>query len=244
VQEQVVQAGKGFHSASPQWQSSLAGTIGLFGNRIPERPDGSVWPVTAREINSKVVGPLGFEPRTKGFTRPRRFRRAWTISSPATLASRRVGAGRSSLLSRALQPPGSLCTFRRCTAGSAQDCHQPPLALEGFPEFVPSTRRLSAPRHLYQDESPALTAELQARGNSIKAVRFRCSVMRKAVPVSDNEPEAMHSLRRSIGGQADEILQPTMQEPRHKRAPPELRMPTEPGVAQEAGVACGGRWRV
>ena len=27
------------------------------------------------------------------------------------------------LLSRALQPPGSLCTFRRCTAGLAQGCH-------------------------------------------------------------------------------------------------------------------------
>ena len=37
------------------------------------------------------------------------------------------GAGRSSLSSRALKPPGSLCTFRRCTAGSAQDCHQPPV---------------------------------------------------------------------------------------------------------------------
>ena len=30
----------------------------------------------------KVVGPLGLEPRTKGFTRPRRFRWEWTISSP------------------------------------------------------------------------------------------------------------------------------------------------------------------
>ena len=35
----------------------------------------------------------------------------------------RVGAGCSSLLSRALEPSGSLCTFRRCTGGSAQDCH-------------------------------------------------------------------------------------------------------------------------
>ena len=25
------------------------------------------------------------------------------------------------------KPSGSLCTFRRCTAGSAQDCHQPPM---------------------------------------------------------------------------------------------------------------------
>src|SRR5690348_16761612 len=30
-----------------------------------------------------------------------------------------------SLLSRALEPSGSLCTFRRCTGGSAQGCHGP-----------------------------------------------------------------------------------------------------------------------
>src|SRR6185437_187558 len=35
------------------------------------------------------------------------------------------GAGRSSLSSRALKPSGSLCTFRRCTDGLAQDCHRP-----------------------------------------------------------------------------------------------------------------------
>ena len=28
------------------------------------------------------MGPVGFEPTTKGFTLPRRFRREWTISSP------------------------------------------------------------------------------------------------------------------------------------------------------------------
>jgi len=28
------------------------------------------------------MGPVGFEPTTKGFTWPRRFRREWTISSP------------------------------------------------------------------------------------------------------------------------------------------------------------------
>ncbi len=33
------------------------------------------------ELATWMVGPLGFEPRTKGFTRPRRFRREWTISS-------------------------------------------------------------------------------------------------------------------------------------------------------------------
>ena len=42
-----------------------------------------------------------------------------------TLSLRWWGAGGSGLLSRALQPPGSLCTFRRCTAGLAQDCPRP-----------------------------------------------------------------------------------------------------------------------
>jgi hypothetical protein len=28
------------------------------------------------------LGPVGFEPTTKGFTLPRRFRQEWTISSP------------------------------------------------------------------------------------------------------------------------------------------------------------------
>src|SRR5690606_28163795 len=32
----------------------------------------------------KVVGPVGLEPTTKGFTVTRRFRREWTISSPAS----------------------------------------------------------------------------------------------------------------------------------------------------------------
>ena len=79
-----------------------------------------------------MVGLVGFEPTTKGFTQPRRFRREWTISSPVngarrqrtTIRSVRVGAGCSCLSLRALQPSGSLCTFRRCTAGSAQDCHE------------------------------------------------------------------------------------------------------------------------
>ena len=72
----------------------------------------------------------------------------------------RVGAGRSSLLSRALEPSGSLCTFRRCTGGSAQGCHD--REAEGFPEFIPSTSYVSVRRHRV-DESPALTAVLQAQ---------------------------------------------------------------------------------
>ena len=38
------------------------------------------------------MGPVGFEPTTKGFTLPRRFRREWTISSPVHRLVR-VGAG-------------------------------------------------------------------------------------------------------------------------------------------------------
>ena len=53
----------------------------------------------------------------------RRFRAG--VDYLITLSLRWSGAGGSGLSSRALQPPGSLCTFRRCTAGSAQGCHQP-----------------------------------------------------------------------------------------------------------------------
>jgi hypothetical protein len=45
----------------------------------------------------------------------------FTRESTNRLAS---GAGRSRLSSRALEPSGSLCTFRRCTAGLAQGCHR------------------------------------------------------------------------------------------------------------------------
>src|SRR6516162_10383350 len=134
------------------------------------------------------MGPVGFEPTTKGFTLPRRFRREWTISSPAHQANHpakfrsRQPARREisrwpgwcvwvrdapSLLSRALEPSGSLCTFRRCTGGSAQGCHGAQAA-EGFPEFIPSTSRVSVRRHLV-DESPALTAVLQAQRAAIVA---------------------------------------------------------------------------
>ena len=75
------------------------------------------------EIQSTgMMGPPGLEPGTKGFTLPDRFRAERTISSPSTEL---LGAGRSSLLLRTLKFSGSLCTFRRCTAGLAQDCHQP-----------------------------------------------------------------------------------------------------------------------
>src|SRR5688572_26567283 len=103
-----------------------------------------------------IVGPLGFEPRTKGFTLPQRFRRERTISSP----SHAVRWVRDALACHQghSKPSGSLCTFRRCTGGSAQGCHES--LLEGFPEFVPSTSRVTTRRHRFIDESPALTAVL------------------------------------------------------------------------------------
>jgi len=101
------------------------------------------------------VGPLGFEPRTKGFTWPRRFRRARTISSPA--------AGWPAGVRDALachqghsKPSGSLCTFRRCTAGSAQDCHQPQSAGR-FPWIRPvHPEPFGTGAPFRKDESPAL----------------------------------------------------------------------------------------
>ena len=81
---------------------------------------------------------------------PRRFRREWTISSP------QWGAGRSSLsLSATRTRSGSLCTFRRCTAGLAQGCHR------HCSVKVPLNS--SRPLHTLRcegtivDESPALT---------------------------------------------------------------------------------------
>lgn len=69
------------------------------------------------------------------------FQREWTISSPAPFRILEEGGGVRDALacyqghsdsppgpkSRASNPPsGSLCTFRRCTAGLAQGCHAVP----------------------------------------------------------------------------------------------------------------------
>ena len=82
------------------------------------------------------------------------------------------------------EPSGSLCTFPRCRAGLAQDCHAALLSKErseGFPEFIPSTARIPARRHLYIDESPALTAVLQAQPGAIvqgmSQIRLECKVI-------------------------------------------------------------------
>lgn len=130
---------------------------------LRKRPVNMALPAQARRCRRlrELVGPAGFEPATKGFTSSRRFRRAWTISSPATS---REGAGRSSLSSRALgsaiQPSGSLCTLRRCIAVLAQDCHR------SCDRKVPlnSSRPLRGFHRegTIVDESPALTVVLQA----------------------------------------------------------------------------------
>src|ERR1700689_2345794 len=48
---------------------------------------------------------------------------------------------------------------------------------EGFPEFIPSTSRVSARRHRF-DESPALTAVLQAQPPGIVAGRAAAAKLR------------------------------------------------------------------
>ena len=58
----------------------------------------------------------------QGIHSPRRFRRKWTISSPSALP---LGRGTLSPVIKGTRatiahPSGSLCTFRRCTAGLAQ----------------------------------------------------------------------------------------------------------------------------
>jgi len=105
-----------------------------------------------------VVGPPGFEPGTKGFACSTCFQMARTISSPATCVARVRDA--LACYQGRLKPSGSLCTFRRCTAGLAQDCRRPNRC--GFPEFIPFpsvTYAAAAPF----DESSALTVELWAR---------------------------------------------------------------------------------
>ena len=105
------------------------------------------------------MGPVGFEPTTKGFTLPRRFRREWTISSPVhntlCLWVRDAPAchqGHSS--PQVVSAPSAGVPAARLRVAMAWT--------EGFPEFIPSTSRVSARRHLV-DESPALTAVLQAQ---------------------------------------------------------------------------------
>jgi len=128
------------------------------------------------------MGPVGFEPTTKGFTLPRRFHREWTISSPAHQGACVWVREAPSLLSRALKPSGSLCTFRRCTGGSAQGCHGP----RGSKVSLNSSRPLHAfPREgTSHDESPALTAVLQAQRPAIVAAPSGSETKQRAAPVA------------------------------------------------------------
>jgi len=71
------------------------------------------------------------------------------------------------------QPPGSLCTFRRCTAGLAQGCHRIRRRGPGQGSLNSSRPLRALPREgtfptRRVDESPALTIELQARHQSSK----------------------------------------------------------------------------
>ena len=122
------------------------------------------------------MGLAGLEPATKGFTWPVVSGGSRTISSP-TSAAAREGAGRSCLSSRALQPSGSLCTFRRCTAGLAQGCHRS----RDRKGSLNSSRPLRGFHRegTFVDESPALTIVLQAQRAAIladaRARRHFCS---------------------------------------------------------------------
>ena len=79
-------------------------------------------PSTRGSTSTRVVGPVGLEPTTKGFTSPAvSGGSGLSLHPPSRLG---VGAGRSSLSSRALKLSGSLCTVRRCTAGLAQGCRR------------------------------------------------------------------------------------------------------------------------
>ena len=116
-------------------------------------------------ISWYAMGPVGFEPTTKGFTWPRRFRREWTISSPVhgpcvwVRDAQACYQGRSSPQVVSAPSAGVPAARLRVAMGSHP---------EGFPEFIPSTSRVSARRHLV-DESPALTAVLQAQPRRIVA---------------------------------------------------------------------------
>src|SRR5688572_23744167 len=89
-----------------------------------------------------MVGPAGFEPATKGFTVTPMFPKG--VDYLFTRAREKILAlggvrdalacyqGRSEIAPEVgppvrAPPSGSLCTFQRCTAGLAQDCHAFPV---------------------------------------------------------------------------------------------------------------------
>ena len=86
-----------------------------------ERPAHSVG-AGLRGAALRVVGPVGLEPTTKGFTLPAVSGGSGLSLHPSSCLG--WGAGRSRLSLRALKLSGSLCTVRRCTAGLAQGCRR------------------------------------------------------------------------------------------------------------------------
>jgi hypothetical protein len=83
------------------------------------------WSSSSVEQQTICGGPGRTRTCNQGIHLPRRFRRESDYLFTRELARAREGAGRSCLSLRALrQPSGSLCTFRRCTAGLAQGCHR------------------------------------------------------------------------------------------------------------------------
>ena len=132
--------------------------------------------------NADSMGPVGFEPTTKGFTLPRRFHREWTISSPV----HQSGACGCGMLQACYQGRSSPQVVSAPSAGVpaarlrvAMDTQ----VAEGFPEFIPSTSRVSARRHLI-DESPALTAVLQAQRPAIVAAPLASGAEQSATAVA------------------------------------------------------------
>ena len=108
--------GHGNHRGVPRGGASLmCGNGGSTAERV-RRP-------------RRLVGPVGLEPTTKGFTLPAVSDGSGLSLHPSSCLG--WGAGRSRLSLRALKLSGSLCTVRRCTAGLAQDCRR--LAALRFP---------------------------------------------------------------------------------------------------------------
>ena len=103
------------------------------------------------------------------------------------------------------KPSGSLCTFRRCTGGSAQDCHG--VRLQQVPLNSSRPLRTFPRAGTVLDESPALTAVLQAQPRPIvplQAIRGRSAggarerlVQRALEPADLAHPRRMRDVRRA-----------------------------------------------
>ena len=97
------------HPRAGDAADGLGGTFDAIGDGIVRRL-------------SKGGGPAGIRTQDQGIHAAPKFPSG--VDYLFTLGLVPVGCGTLNLSLRALQPSGSLCTFRRCTAGLAQDCHQ------------------------------------------------------------------------------------------------------------------------